>query len=180
MGAIREVQKVKLFLGMIYASPEAHKEAICMAQQKWGEIDLMSPQWPFDFTNYYEAEMGKNLGRQFIAFRNLIDPAEIRKIKLDTNLWEEKLSSRYAPPSRPINLDPGYLTLAKIVLATTKDYTHRIYLGDGIYAEVTLYYQAKKFTASSWTYPDYQSPHYLQYFEELRHRYKGQLASPGC
>jgi len=112
--------------------------------------------------------MGKNLSRKFISFKHLIDPERLVSIKLFTNKLEEKFlwpgSSR-----RKINIDPGYLTLSKLILATTKDFSHRIYLGSGIYAEVTLrYLKNKGFQPWEWTYPDYRSKEYLEIFNQLR------------
>ncbi|MFQ5836184.1 MAG: DUF4416 family protein, partial [bacterium] len=119
--------------------------------------------------------MGSNLKRKFISFQALIDPAEIREIKLFTNQFEQDFLHP-GTHDRRINLDPGYLNLSKLVLASTKDYQHRIYLGRGIYAEVTLRYKKEKgFKPWEWTYPDYRTREYLEIFNHLREIYQGQL-----
>jgi len=143
--------------------------------REYGEIDFESKVLPFHYTNYYTKEMGENLKRKFVSFKRLISPEKIIQVKLFTNRLEEKFlwpgSAR-----RRINIDPGYLTLSKLVLATTKNFSHRIYLGHGIYAEVTLrYVKNKGFQPWEWTYPDYRSPEYLEIFNQLRDGYKKQL-----
>lgn len=175
MGQIKTSQPVKLFVGVIYSSSPVLERAEPALQNRFGEIDKESPGWNFDFTNYYEKEMGANLWRKFISFKRLINPEDLKEIKIYTNLLERELAQMYAPPIRPINLDPGYLALSKVVLATTKDYTHRLYLGDGIYGEVTLHYHHGKFWPYAWTYPDYQTGNYLEFFHELRQIYQAQL-----
>ncbi len=151
------------------------ERAQCALQNKFGKIDKESSLWKFDFTSYYEKEMGTNLWRKFISFANTIEPQSLKEIKLWTNLLEAEYSQMYAPPVRPINLDPGYLSLSKVVLATTKDYTHRLYLGNGIYGEVTLHYHHGAFCPYEWTYPDYRTSEYIQFFQELRKIYQQQL-----
>lgn len=175
MGQIHDVQPVKLFIGMLSSLSPVLEEVIPILETRFGDIDVKTSTWPFDFTNYYCREMGSSLGRQFISFRRLIDPGILKEIKIWTNGIERQLSSRYEYPLRPVNLDPGYLCLSKVVLATTKDYHHRIYLGDGIYGEVTLNYCRKQFRPCAWTYPDYQDPRYTAFFEDLRKIYHRQL-----
>lgn len=175
MGQIRPVEPVKLFVGMLYTSQEVMYKASQMLEQKFGTIDIQTPVWNFEFTNYYAKEMGAILYRKFIAFRQLAEPQTIKDVKLFTNTLESELGEVYAPPTRPINLDPGYLNNSKVVLATTKDYSHRIYLGNGIYAEVTLHYQHGKFCAWDWTYPDYQTSTYQEFFMQMRCAYRQQL-----
>jgi hypothetical protein len=126
----------------------------------------------FDFTAYYESEMGANLLRKFIAFERPVSPADLAEIKLWTNgveaSFSEAAASRRPPVRRPINLDPGYVTLSKLVLATTKDHAHRIYLDRGIYAEVTLRFLKGAFEPMPWTYPDYRTEAYRRFFEGVR------------
>lgn len=177
MGKIANVQPVKLFIGILSTRPDIFLKVQEILSNKYGALDKQTSLWPFEFTDYYAQEMGSPLLRQFITFQSLIDPKMLKDIKLYTNQLEEALVNIYAPPSRPINLDPGYLSLSQVVLATTKPYSHRIYLGDGIYAEVTLRYQYKSFTAWEWTYPDYQSSLYLSFFQEVRKLYQQQLRS---
>lgn len=165
MGQVREVSPVKLLAGLIAACPslfEAVKERL---ENEWGPVDCLSEIMDFNYTRYYEKEMGSPLYRQFISFANLIDPGSLAFRKVFTNLLENELTGE---GKRKVNIDPGYLTPAKLVLATTKDRSHRIYLRDGIYAEVTLLYYRGKYEPLPWTYPDYRSEGYRRYFARVR------------
>ncbi len=174
MGEIRLSPLVKLIVGMISAKKDLFKEVQEAMEQKFGPIDFQSLPLFFTNTRYYENEMGKNLKRKFLSFRSLIDPEEIAQIKLFTNELEQ---SFLYPNSkeRLINIDPGYISSAKLILATTKNYAHRIYIGKGMYAEVTLRYEGKSFKPWEWTYPDYKSEAYLQIFHQIRRIYRQQL-----
>lgn len=173
MAHISYPKPVKLFVGCIFADKQIFEDACCAFSQKYGSIDLVSDIWDFSHTNYYESEMGKNLHKSFITFKDLILPETIKDIKIFSNQLEESFQETR---QRPINLDPGYVDAAKVILATTKDYNHRIYLGSGIYAEVELFYQQKTYKAWPWTYPDYQFPHYIDFFLGVRKTYRKQLA----
>ena len=134
-----------------------------------GEIDHASEVWPFQFTDYYAAEMGPNLLRQFVTFAAPGDPGELARIKLATNEIENGFAvTAGAALRRLVNLDPGYLTPAKLVLATTKDFAHRIYVGDGIYAEITLNFSREGVQPHPWTYPDYRSGLYAPFLLAVR------------
>lgn len=172
MGLAREHRPVKLIVGMFTAREELFAAARAELCEFYGPVDHVSPVWPFDFTSYYAEEFGENLLRQFFAFAELIDPAGLWKIKLFTNTLESQLASQ---GKRQANLDPGYLDLSKLVLATTKNHQHRIYLGRGIYAEVTLRFTRGSFRPWEWTYPDYRTEHYVQFFNEVRRTYLEQL-----
>jgi hypothetical protein len=113
--------------------------------------------------------MGTDLKKQFVVFEQPIDPAALADIKRQTNAWEAEYAAlgRHPEP-RPLNLDPGYITAAKLVLASTKDHAHRIYLRDGIYAEVTLAYRDRRWQPHEWTYPDYRRDDYQQFFTDCR------------
>jgi hypothetical protein len=142
--------------------------------QPFGPIDLVSDAFDFTETDYYAATMGPDLKKQFFAFRQPIDPGQLPDIKRQTNDWEiEYAALRAHPEARPLNLDPGYITAAKLVLASTKDHAHRIYLRDGIYAEVTLSYRQRQWQALEWTYPDYRRADYQQFFAQCRDRLLG-------
>ena len=145
---------------------------------QFGPIDLLSDVWPFDSTDYYADEMGEDLKRQFVFFQQLISVERLAEIKRLTDALEARLGSDLALPqeTRPVNIDPGYLTLSKLVLATTKDASHRLYLQSGIYAEVTLHYQNARWQPWPWTYPDYAADTYYTFFEQARELYKRQLA----
>ena len=132
----------------------------------FGAIDFTSERFPFDFTDYYMEEMGSPLFRHFITFGRLISIPLLPGIKQTTNRLEEK----YSTPNRKrrVNIDPGYLSLAHAILATTKGYAHRPYLRDGIYADLTLVYQNKTFQPLEWTYPDYRRQEVVSLFNQLR------------
>jgi len=140
--------------------------------KKFSPIDFESEILNFDFTDYYCKEMGGGLKRQFVSFKKPIDAAKLSEIKIFTNKMEEKLRQNF---SRTINIDPGYLDMSKLILATTKDYNHRIYIGRGIFAEVTLYYRGKSFLPWEWTYPDYKSQRYIDIFNKIREIYAAQI-----
>lgn len=144
----------------------------------YGEIDAESEVYPFDYTDYYREEMGYGLQKLFISFKSLIPMDSLPQVKLFTNRLEEELGCREGDRLyRRVNIDPGYLTGAKLVLASTKDYAHRIYLGQGIFAEVTLHYRKGGFEHLDWTYPDYRTELAKRFFKRVRERYLQQLRS---
>lgn len=172
MGEIAPPNPVKLIIGFIFKDKPKFNQAKKILIRYFGEIDFESKQIPFDLTDYYQEEFGKGLSKVFISFSRLIQPQEIIRIKILTNKVENKLS--YGK-KRLVNIDPGYLDLAKLVLASTKDYVHRIYLGKGIYAETTLFYQDKSFQGWKWTYPDFKTEKYIAIFNQIRQLYAQQL-----
>jgi hypothetical protein len=161
-----------LIVGMLGASAELFDRAEAMLAERFGPLSGASPIMKFDFTGYYEPEMGANLLRKFVAFERPINPADLVEIKLWTNDLEASFSEAAAAQGlavrRPINLDPGYVALSKLVLATTKDHAHRICLGRGVYAEVTLTFLKGAFEPMPWTYPDYRTEAYRRFFEQVR------------
>jgi hypothetical protein len=176
VGEIQHHRPVLIILAMFSRHPEALAWAKNETTRCWGPIALESDIFDFVQTTYYEARMGTNLKKQILAFENLAPPAELPHWKHQTNQWEDDYRSLDTHPEpRPLNLDPGYLTEAKLVLATTKDRDHRLYLSDGIYAEGTLYFYRGQWKTRPWTYPDYQTTEYHEFFsrcrEHLRHRY---------
>jgi hypothetical protein len=179
MGQIHTPRPVKLFVGMLAGRTDLFNIAQAELNGEFGPIDIASDIMPFDFTDYYEDEMGPNLLRKFVGFERLINPKELASIKLFTNDLEEEISERFGSENRLVNLDPGYITLSKLVLASTKDYSHRIYLGDGIFAEVTLHFSGKQFNAWPWTYPDYKTAAYCRFFETMRRQYLETLRQGG-
>jgi hypothetical protein len=139
------------------------------AFDSFGDSALSSPAFDFTETDYYTATMGAGLKKQFFAFERLVDPSQLAGIKRSTNEWEAKYAGLgLHPEPRPLNLDPGYITPAKLVLASTKDHAHRIYLRDGIYAEVTLSFRGRKWQPLESTYPDYRRDDYQRFFTECR------------
>lgn len=169
-------------VALIVAAFSRHEQAFAWARQRlearFGPILSTSPTYPFDHTDYYTASMGPNLVKQLLAFTKLIPPETLPDIKWFTNSLEIELAeARQFAEARPINLDPGYLDAGKFILASTKNHSHRIYLRDGIFAEVTLYYQNKRFRPWPWTYRDYQQPLVLDFLEQIRSWYHQQLAT---
>lgn len=177
MGEVREPQPVKVFVGVLTAEPSALPQLRGSLEKLLGPVDCESQLLEFDFTNYYEPEMGSGLKRQFWGFRRLAQPESLVDMKLATNRLEQASA---ANGKRKVNVDPGYLTAARLVLASTKDFGHRLYLGKGIYGEVTLMYQKRGFRPLPWTYPDYRSEAYHRFFRELRQVYVAQLGSAGA
>lgn len=178
MGEPSRPEPVKLFAGLLTGYPDLVSEVKSRLVDQFGTIDEESPLISFDYTDYYSDEMGEGLQRKFFSFRNLVPPDELAEIKLKTNEIERSLAERTeVSVERPVNIDPGYLGLSKLVLATTKNYSHRIYLERGIYAEVTLQYEDGGFRPQPWTYPDYRSDDYLDFFQGLREKYVVQLES---
>lgn len=177
MGAIRTAKQVNLICGLISSDVDLMARAVRMMTEYFGPTDAQSDTWPFEDTDYYLAEMGDDLLRRFVSFERLIRPDEIAYIKGITNEIERRLCRDLgvSDDQRRVNLDPGYMALAKLVLATTKDFSHRIYLRDGIYAESTLHYENGQWLAWPWTYPDYAADRYHAFFNELRDRYRMKL-----
>ena len=175
MGAVRKAKQVNLVVGMISNDPNLLLKLEKTLEWRFGPIDFRTALLDFAYTDYYEPEMGSNLKRQFVSFRRLIDPQQLPDIKLYTNKVELQNSVAKNRPSRKVNIDPGYLTEGKLVLATTKDQQHRIFLNKGIYAEVTLRYVDKTFLPWDWTYSDYKTKEYIDIFNEIRKIYTQQI-----
>ena len=158
---------------LLLAAFSRHEDALDWARRKaveaWGPIALESRRFDFAETHYYDATMGAGLKKVFFAFRRPFDPEQLVEAKLQTNRWEEEYAAEAGKAEpRPLNLDPGYLTLGKLVLASTKDFAHRIYLSRGIYAEVTLQYRHRRWQHHEYTFPDYRRADYQEFFDECR------------
>jgi len=157
----------------IVAAFSRHDGALAWGREKlceaWGPVALESEPFPFVDSTYYDASMGTGIQKSFWAFETPADAGELPAWKLQSNEWEAELAaSGKFPEERPLNLDPGYLTLAKLVLASTKDFAHRIYLRDGIFAEITLFWRQGKWEGHQWTFPDYRRPEYHRFFTQCR------------
>lgn len=180
MGAVRQGPTAKFFVAMLIAEDGRGKveELDRMLVDAFGRIDIVSSIWPFEFTDYYTTEMGPGLVRRIVSFAELFDPAELAKTKLTTNELEESFARRHRGEGegRMFNLDAGYLTLGQLVLATTKSYSHRIYLREGIWAEVTLRYHKGAYEKWPWTYPDYADRRYNDFWIKMRDKLKQQIA----
>ena len=169
MGRIRETTPVTLICGIIAVDADVLRLAVERLTALFGPIGLESEVFPFTFTDYYRAEMGDGLLRKFISFSTPIDPGSLASIKTQTNRLEDELAVvADTQTRRQVNLDPGYITASKLVLATTKDFSHRLYLGQGIYGEVTLGFRKDGCVAHPWTYPDFRSGTYDAFFLAVR------------
>jgi len=163
---------------MLSSVPDEFADVRELLEGRFGAAESESELFPFDVTHYYDQELGTPIQKQFLSFTDLIDPGHLAAIKCFTNEVEQlRARERGTQPRRPINLDPGYLDAARLVLATTKDRSHRIYLGRGIYAEVTLIYEKGVWQALDWTYPDYAAPTYHPFLADARRRYLEKLGS---
>lgn len=172
MNKIRPHDPIKIIVGLISSEPSFFEGSSAYLTKKFGPVDLESEILPFNHTSYYQEEMGQNLKRKLLSFSDLAKPDGIEDIKLYTNSVEKDFSKN---GRRPINIDPGYLTSGKLVLLTTKNYSHRIYLKNGIYAEVTLHYKNGDYQPWDWSYPDYKTDSYRIFFKRVRDIYMGQL-----
>jgi hypothetical protein len=176
MAAVREHVPVQL----IVAAFSRHLEVLAWARERlvdtYGPVGLVSDDYEFCQTRYYEEEMGIKLVKRFFVFDRLLAPNRLPEVKLLTNRLEAELAAngRYAEP-RPLNLDPGTLELGKFMLATTKDQAHRIYLDQGIFAEVTLRFEGGEFVPWPWTYADYRQDCVRAFLVKARERYRMQL-----
>lgn len=169
MGEIRPVLPVRLICGIIACDKQCLSEAVAALEDRFGAIDSESSVLFFDNTTYYDEEMGRGLWRQFVSFRCLIDPGQLADIKVATNSFESRFAEADGDSlRRRVNLDPGYVTPSKLVMATTKNFSHRIYLKEGIYAEVTLGFTKQGVRAFEWTYPDYKSGAYDSFLLAVR------------
>ena len=174
MGTINKHLPVKLISGITYHSTFDVEQVITELEKLHSKIDLRSEVYNFsEFTSYYEQEMSDHLKKCFVTFSKLLIPEDLPILKTSTN----KLEDTYvANNQRQVNIDPGYITQAKLILATTKNYSHRIYIGLGIFGDVHLQYKNKSYHAQPWTYPDYKDEHNIQFFNSVRKRYLEQLA----
>lgn len=176
MARARAPQPVKLFAGLLGGDVDLLRRARQLLARRFGSVDAESEVWPFEQTDYYEDEMGTGLKRWFVGFEPLVAPGQIAQIKHETNALEQEIADQCLAPdiARPVNIDPGYVDLTKLVLATTKDRGHRLYVGHGIYAEVTLQYAGGGWQVQPWTYPDYALPATHAFFLRLRDRLRAQ------
>ncbi len=163
--------KAKLFIGVIYESEELLLQVEKILIKKYGEIDFRTMKIPFQNTEYYKY-IGSELYKVFFSFKKLVKREKIVKIKLNTNKLEKKFTVK---DKRKMNIDPGYMTLANVYLASCKDYFHRVYLTKGIYLENEYRFVEKNYHPWEWTYPDYRKDEYLYFFHNVRRIYHNQL-----
>jgi|GEM_PF-46830 len=179
MGVPKSSSPAALFMAVLFAPAVSYDEVRAEVTREFGNILEASPVFPFNYSEYYTAEMGGNLQKVFFLLARLIDPAAVVEWKLRA----QEVESRYTENGkRKINFDPGYLDASKLVLATTKNYDHRIYLGRGIYGDVQLRFRFQQFHFNEWTYPDYRQPEHITFFEKARLKYfdllKTEFAAP--
>ena len=160
---------VMLFCSVLYSSSECADKAVSELRDLYGNTAFASDPIPFSYTPYYEKEMGSPLYRVMLAFDDLVPRNALPSVKNLTNVIEDRLRK---DGNRLVNLDPGILSLENVCLATTKPYSHRIYLTDGIWAEVTLMYKKDSYRPLEWTYPDYASQELVEIFNHLRILYR--------
>jgi len=178
MWATKKPRPAKLVVGILGADENALQAARETLAGKFGRSYMVSDVWPFDETDYYKEQTGENILRQFVSIKKLIDPGKLAKIKHQTNRLEQKLAAKLAVEvPRPVNLDPGIIEPSKLILATTKNYSHRIYIGKKMYAEVTLIFDKGRWCPLPYTYPDYRQRCYFDFFAKVRTRLLEQLKS---
>jgi hypothetical protein len=176
MAAAREHVPVQLIVAAFSRHPDALAWARRRLEKRFGPVGMVSDDYHFSQTHYYEASMGASLIKRFHVFEELVQPECLPETKLFTNQLEAELAATgQYPELRPLNLDPGTLELGKFMLATTKDQAHRIYLDRGIFAEVTLRFEAGEFVPWPWTYADYREDYVRSFLSEARERYQVQL-----
>jgi hypothetical protein len=158
----------KLVIGIITLELKIIDNLLTELASQFGQIDLVSPWMRFNYTTYYEPEMGSPLFRRMFAFKALISQGDLSEFKLATNQMENHYSHQ---GRRRVNIDPGYMLRERFVLASGKNFSHRIYIGGGIYADLTLIYHKGSFKTLPWTYPDYSDVGMLKFLEQVRNKY---------
>jgi hypothetical protein len=161
----------KLVIPVLISQSDKKLKLHTLLEKRFGSIDYVSEEIDFDFTHYYDEEMGPPIKRYFISFSELVDPARLGRIKIESGQVEDNFR---VSGKRKINLDPGLLALSRFVLASRKEGSHRVPLAGGVYAEITLLYERGEFRPVEWTYPDYRSRKYRDILAEIRDRYHAQ------
>lgn len=188
MSIPKEPDKAKLVISLFMNSKDIFDSVLPELENHFGQIDMASSWFDFDFTDYYYPEMGSPLFRKVLAFKELVHQSDLAEIKEWTNLLEKRWANHEVTDQaafekkdvkmalkRSLNIDPGYLLLSRFILATGKDYAHRIYIGGGIYADLTLMYKKGGFKSLEWTYPDYASEKMCNFLEQVRAKYSDDL-----
>ncbi|HDT13132.1 MAG TPA: DUF4416 family protein [Candidatus Aminicenantes bacterium] len=175
MAQPKEFDPVKLICGVIYREGALYQEVRKRLEAEWGRADSESEAFAFDLTGYYEDDMGGGLLRRFLSFETLVPPESLPEAKLWANELEAMAREERGVTGRPANIDPGYLTASALVMATAKDFTHRIPLGRGIYAHLELLFTRTGVKTLEWTYPDLRREPPQAYFRAVRDIYLGQL-----
>ena len=168
MSQPRPPQPAKLIIGFFLKEKTLGPAVIEKLTGRFGDMDIVSEWMPFDQTTYYEPEMGAPLFRRMMAFETLVHQGELAKIKCTTNAIEKAFADH---GGRAVNIDPGYLLLERLVLATGKNFSHRIYIGESIYADLTLVYRKGRFESLPWTFPDYAGQRIQTFLKRVRAKY---------
>jgi hypothetical protein len=171
MAEIKPFSPVKLICGLIASQEEHFGRAKTDLMSLFGDIDLETAEFAFNLTEYYERQLGPGLKRKFLSFRLLIRPEELSGIKHRTNLLEEEIRKNFLEEHRIINIDPGYITASALIMATAKDFSHRIPLEKGIYAHLEFLFSKNGFKTLEWTYPDFRGNAYHEFFLAVRKLY---------
>ncbi len=172
MGKIFASPKVKLICAVLFNRTIAIDEILDVLTGQWGTIDGRSPVYDFHHTDYYRDEFGGPLNKQFVSFEKLIDIERVPDVKIKSNTLEEKWKTG---EKRNVNVDPGYVANAKLVLPTTKNLPHRVYIGKNIYADLQLIYKKPTFHAIAWTFADYKEPLALEFFNSVQEKYMNRI-----
>jgi len=174
MSTPRKPQPAKLVIGLFMRERQLLEELAGALVEQFGDIDLVSVWMPFNYTDYYRPEMGAPLFRRMLAFKRLVAQDALPAVKRATNRMEQDCA---VGGRRRVNIDPGYLLLERFVLASGKNFSHRIYLADGIYADLTLIYRQGMFQKRPWTYPDYADEPMVSFLKQVREKYRRDLKS---
>ncbi len=161
-----------IFIASLFSSQDVFEAAAPRLKDLFGSVYYESAALPWDYSTYYDSELGTPLYRHFMFFEAVVDPVLLVEAKLAVGDIEKEFSIN---GNRQINLDPGYLSLAKVVLASRKNYSHRIYLGRGVFCELELFYQEGRFNPLPYTYFDYRDDRFLKFFTKARTLLKKRL-----
>ncbi len=172
-----KIPGVKLICGVIFNQKISSYDIKRALEEEIGAVDFSSREINFNYTDYYRSEMGKELKRLFFSFKKLQSPERLHRVKLKTREIEKRFLRN---GKRRVNLDPGYMELSKLILFSFKNFSHRIYAAEDVYAELTLSYRGGEFCSLPWTFPDYSSPEYKEILGRIRDIYRKQLKENGC
>jgi hypothetical protein len=175
MGATQTPLKVKLFIAVLYDADARFDGFLDQLTAQFGPTDQCYGPIPFSYSNYYAEEMGTNLLKWYATFKPLFEREKLPDIKNRTNALERR---EMIDGKRRFNADPGYIARDKLALASTKDFYHRLYIGEGVFGEVTLHFRKGQFRHFSWTYPDYQDSAFLTFLTKVRAGYMREIRQP--
>jgi len=176
MTEAKPFEKRKLIIGVMAGKPEFFLSAEKEVQRLFGPIDLKSEVFEFTYSDYYSKQMGgASLSRKFLSFEKLINPEKLSEIKINTNHLEEKIRKKFHRDHRIVNLDPGIVNSSSLIMATVKDFAHRIPLSQGIYGHLELLFGKDEIRTINWTYPDFREKTYHSFFLKVRKKYLKQI-----